>query len=1259
MKRIAIFSFLLVSCLHAAWPQVLKNKFRVISTAEGLSSPTVNVSFKDKQGFLWIGTTDGLNKYDGYHIRVYKNDREDSTSISDNYITAINQTNDEKLLIGTNSSGISVYDPVYDRFAQLKNLPPSAIKDIKIVNDDEILIATLGGGLVHYNLTNQTRVIYNHDEENPHSISSNQVLSIAKNDNYSFWISTNSGSLDYFDLKTRHFAHYTYDPTYDIGFTNRRPILASRRGLIWIGTEGQGLYRYDPVEGSIKNYTMSNSPITSNLISGFYEDSDGYIYIGTDGYGINILEPYSETFSKIESSLINEASLSSDAIYDIRGDQTGNIYISTFRGGVNIYSPKSTRFDLFEEIYKEENSLSFNSVIALHGDNDGMIWIGTDGGGLDLFNPLTRKFKHFTHDPSNPNSISSNVIISVFKDSKGKVWAGTYFAGLNRLDPSTNKVRRYYHDTKNPNSLGSRNVWDILEDDEQNIWLGLLDGGMDRYNASTDDFTHYRHDPNNDESISSDQVILIKEDPYGNIWIGTSDGGLNLFDRKTERFRHFKNEVNNPNTIRNNEIRALSFRGNQKLWIGTANGISVLDLKSLTVADHPINDALPNLRISGIRFDAQGNVWISHNQGLSRFNLSEKTIDNFNVEDGIQGIDFNNNADAASTLTGELFFGGVNGFNAFIPSEIQKSNFQPNIVITDIKLFGNSIQQDAQINKTANYLESIKLRHDQNVLTFEFVSLDFSSTASISYQYMLEGFDQKWTTIRSDKPAATYTNLDPGSYTLKIKGTNGDGIWSDHVKQIQVIVNPPWWATWWFRLLSAFVIISSVAIFIRWRMKSIEHQRKLLQTRVREATDQISSQNKHLVEEQKNLQAAIEETNAVITEAVESGNFQARIDTSQKTGAWLQLGESINELFNSITAPFSGLNAVIDAMSKNDLTQRYELESKGEIYELTNNLNQALHSVNSILNEIRSQANVIELGASEMQSSAEEMNLNTAEISSSISQMAAGASAQVEKIDQSSKILEGILNVSGKIAQQAQAINQVAKSGVDQSSEGSKIIQNMNNLMNDIKKVSIATNESIDILIKRSEEIGQVISMIKEISGETNMLSLNATIEASKAGDSGRGFAVIANQIRRLSEDATTSSKQIEQMIEEVQSATQRTEKEIRELSENIKKGESAANQALNSFETLASKYEESYELSKEILRASNDQNQDVHKVVGHMEGVVVIAEQTAAGTEEIAASAHELSTGMSEFARNSYEVSAIIADLTEKIERFKLDQSE
>ncbi|MEQ9023479.1 MAG: two-component regulator propeller domain-containing protein, partial [Pseudomonadales bacterium] len=498
--------------------------------------------------------------------------------------------------------------------------------------------------------------------------------------------------------------------------------------------------------------------------------------------------------------------------------------MSTFRGGVNVFSKYHAKFKLYVEVPGEPNSLSFNSVIALHEGRDGAIWIGTDGGGLDRLDQETGTFKHFRHSPTNRNTISSNVIKSIYEDRQGYIWAGTYAAGLNRYNPKTGRMVRYMPDADNPRSLGDRNVWAITEDYENDLWIGLLGGGLSRYNRARDDFEHYRHDPNDPQSIGGNLIVVFYEDKNRQFWIGTEEGGLSLFDKQNGTFRNFVHDPESTEGLLNNNVRALHEDRLGQLWIGTASGMNLMDIRTKEVTVAPVNAMLPNPVVNGIQEDDQGNLWISTNKGLSVYDVKKNTIQNFSKSDGLQGNEFNYSSSVRSKKTGKMYFGGLQGLNAFDPEEIKLSPFDPKVVITDLKVFDQSVSQKDSLNgrqiidKALAQVSEVSFTHKENVITIEFAALDYTSPLQNKYRYMLEGFDESWVEVGAAKRSATYTNLDQGDYIFHVNGTNSDGVWSSNPRTLKITILPPWWATWWFRLLAVVVVISGGVYAYKWRV---------------------------------------------------------------------------------------------------------------------------------------------------------------------------------------------------------------------------------------------------------------------------------------------------------------------------------------------------------------------------------------------------------------------------------------------------------
>lgn len=828
-------------------------KFDRITTENGLSQGTINCIHQDKKNFIWVGTNDGLNRYNAYSFKVYKSKPNDTSSLSGNAIVSIAEDSASNLWIATRDYGLSYYNRKKEKFTRYlhkdgdpSSLVTNALKKVYVDSKGNVLIGTVGKGLDVFNPTSQKFTHYTHNE-NRESLGNDFVFSILEEGNGMFWIGSDCEAIDLFDINQGTFKKYKFSGDYKATSANIGTTLyKDKSNNLWIGTNGNGFFKLNIVTGnvtSINTNTMSGNIITSIL---GYNDQ---ILVGLDGGGINVYDKTSDSFSPILYDPSNPHSLINNAIYTLYADRSGNLWAGTYEGGINLYNPDKYKFKHYNHVIGKETSLSNNSVLAIFQDKNKNIWIGTDGGGLELFDRENNSFTHFKANPQNASSISGNVIKSIYEDRQGNLWLGTYANGLNMMDPRTKTFRHYRNNKNDPNSLGSNNVWVILEDSKNNFWLGLIGSGLDCMDISKGTFTHYSYSESDKQSLSHNNVKTLLEDKSGNLWIGTEGGGLNRFDYAGKKFVRFKNIPSDPTSIPDNDVRTLFQDSKGTFWIGTSNGLASFDYSKQTFINAEINDSLPNKSINGILEDNAGNLWISTNKGITRYNLATKILRNYDKGDGLQGNDFNYTACFKSPFTNEMFFGGTNGFNLFQPLEIKDSEDKPGVIISGLYISGKEIEVGDTINgrvilkNSLSETEQLSLTFRENEFEIEFASLSYTSPEKNQYMFMMEGTDKEWTRTTAKKRIASYMNLGAGTYTFRVRASNGDGIWSDKEAVLQIKIQAPWWKTWIFRIFVILLLIGGMIWAYRIRMKSVEHQKRKLE----EAVENRTSELKHMI----------------------------------------------------------------------------------------------------------------------------------------------------------------------------------------------------------------------------------------------------------------------------------------------------------------------------------------------------------------------------------------------------------------------------
>jgi DNA-binding NtrC family response regulator/ligand-binding sensor domain-containing protein len=872
--------------------------FEQIFLDQGLSQSIVKCILQDEKGFMYFGTEDGLNRYDGYKFTVIRNDPENLNSISYNDINTIYQDHLGNIWIGTFNAGLNKYDPdnnkvtrfIYDP-NNINTISHNNINAIIEDNDGAIWIGTDNGlnkiFLEGTTKENYTIARYYNNANNPNSLGNNAVHAIQQDKFGIVWVGT-EGGLDKLIPDQQNpgniiFKHYSYNASDPNSLSNNfiRTIYEDAQGILWIGTDsGLNMLYEDKEEVKFVVYKHNSSDIYSishNQIYAVCQDQTGLLWIGTNGGGINLFNTESKRFTRYVHDPQDKRSLSYNEIRSLYRDRSGIMWIGTYGGGIDKVSGDKQKFLLYKSMPNDKNTLSHPIIWTIYEDDNGILWIGTHGGGLDRLDRAANKYEHFKHNPDDPNSLSNNIVRVVLKDSSGLLWIGTHGGGINKFDPIKKTFKVIKNESGNSNSLGHDEIRDIYKDKSGIIWIGTYGKGLDRYDELNRTFVHYRNDSENPASISNDFVRVIFESHSGVLWIGTEGGGLNKFNKENGTFKAYRSDPNDSLSISNDYIFAIHEDKSGALWLGTwGGGLNKFDPITEKFENYTIKDGLPSEAIYGILEDEKGNFWLSTNNGLSRFNPEDGFFKNYNVKDGLQNNEFNGGSYFKSK-SGEMFFGGITGFNAFYPEDLKDNTYVPPLVITSFQKFNKEVEFDKPIYS----INQIDLSYEDYVFSFEFASLDFSAPEKNKYLYKMEGLDKEWISTSSSRRFATYTTLPPGDYIFKVKGSNSDGFWNEAGASINITIHPPFWVTWWFRGLLILIIAFSGYLLYKKRVKNLEEKRKALSERLNEKT-KLSDKLQSALSQVEILKNRLEAENIYLQDEIKlQHNFENIITQSE------------------------------------------------------------------------------------------------------------------------------------------------------------------------------------------------------------------------------------------------------------------------------------------------------------------------------------------------------------------------------------------
>ncbi|MFA9392670.1 MAG: two-component regulator propeller domain-containing protein [Prolixibacteraceae bacterium] len=978
-KLLLLYLFPILVSVHSI-AQSNSFEFDHYSTNDGLSNGYINTILQDSKGFIWIGTVNGLNRFDGITFKTYYFDLNDSTTIPGSGITSLVEDSTGNIWVMT-TDGLCVYDRKKDNFSRKTIRLNGVIQNNYFLNtcfiDSKgfLWVSIANIGICRFKIYDNPNIskriidseLFLPDEDDVDKIYKNNIYSIIEDEQSRIWVISYSNQLFYFDSLQNKFIVYPIDHPEASKLSNaRKEMLIDRDGDFFISIERVGMLVWDRKKNNFRLYKPNgtNTGPKGDVLFALGEDKNGQIWIGDrNSEGVSIFNKKTGKFSYCQSVELDPYSLNTNKINCIYQDKTGSMWVGAIIG-VNKYSPGKFKFKRYFSNPKLTGKLSFNNTLCFAESKAGVVWIGTDGGGLNKFDRETGRFVHFRHDPSNPNSLSSDAIISICEDHEGTLWMGTFNGGLARM--KDNKFSAFYPDPSDPEAISNIHIWYVFEDSKRNLWVATLNSGLELFDRKTNRFIHYTTRAGDSTSICNNSLNEIYEDSKQNLYItgnrGVSVIDLNAYDfSKTPSDIKFRNllHVENRNSLSSSNVYCVKEDNEGNIWFGTfGSGIDKLDVSTGKFTNYSTKNGLPGNSVTSILVDSLNNLWLATDNGLAKFNPVTKEVITFDQKDGLQNKSLK--SWAIKTKDGEMFFGGPEGFNSFYPDRIKHKQNQniPPVMITGLRIFNMSVKINEQINNRIILINNIsetkklELSYRENYFSFEYRALDYVTPEKNNYAYMMEGFDKGWVQCGT-KREANYTNLDPGEYVFRVKASNNDGVWNEKATSIKVVILPPWWKTLWFRLTAILSLIFIIAYIFYSRIQHFKKQKILLEKLVAEKTSELQKMNTTLISQAE----VLHQTNTLL-EKRQKQIEQQRLELFSQKESVVQMNEVLNDLnatkdkFFSIIAhdiknPFNAVLGLSKLLGENFSVwnDNRKLEVVNMIYSSSKNLFQLLDNL--------------------------------------------------------------------------------------------------------------------------------------------------------------------------------------------------------------------------------------------------------------------------------------------------------------------------
>lgn len=796
------------------WPEP---RFQYLQVKDGLTQNSIRCIFQDSRGFIWIGTGAGLNKYDGYKFTHYLHSDKDSRSVSNDYISVIDEDAVGYLWLGTMGGGLNRLDPASETFTHYpfqKNQGTSTNEYVRAIHVDKngiLWLSMVAKGLLRFNPQTGTYT-HHYKPEQYFPAGAGHTFSIHEDPQGRLLLGTLERFLR-FDPKTEEFEVILSEENEPGGHNHINAVIDGDDGRLWLGTAQKGLIKWDYKNNRFTSYPLANP----HNIQTFYRDPSGIIWIGTAQNGLYFFDPENGQFKHHVYNPSVPEGLNDNGINAIMPDRSGMVWVASNGKGINLYDRNRRKFSLFRAHISDPKSQRDNIIICLHQSRPEVLWLGNVAGVLIKFDKSTGTFSRYKVDPDAYSRGQNIHILSISEDSAGELWIGTGGRGLFRFNPGTGIFTSVPLTAEGSSRPGIKPIPALMVDSSGVLWIGMAMGGLATYQATyqatyhldTQTIKHYTYDPGDPGSISHNTVSCLMEDEKSDVWVGTW-GGLNRFDRQSGRFIRYLPEPGRTNGLSDYNILSMMIDRHGIFWIGTlGGGLNRFDRGTGTFSCFTTRDGLPDNTIYYILSDEKDRLWLSTNRGLSRFDPKTGIFRNYSPWDGLQGFEFNSGTGLKSP-GGELFFGGTNGLNVFHPAKLKGNTYVPPVRFTGFKVLNQPV--------SIGFTREVTLPYNRNIFSLEFAALDYSNPSANQYKYKMDGLHEEWISLGHDHQI-NFTGLEPGRYWLRVIGSNNDGLWNRQGAVLNITITPPFWATWWFRGLVLSLILSLLALAHRLRMK--------------------------------------------------------------------------------------------------------------------------------------------------------------------------------------------------------------------------------------------------------------------------------------------------------------------------------------------------------------------------------------------------------------------------------------------------------